>query len=294
MREAVAQLQKSGTLKGTFGATLVKEVGGGRPLSEALALFPDEVPQQDVALLEAGEATGNLDRTLDGLADRHDARRAARRRFLTDSIYPLVLFHFAAFLTPLPPALRKDGTVFGPTWLAATLAILVPFYALLGVAIWLRRTAQGRAFLRRVVDAVPGFGNAARHRRRADFADVLGAAYEAGIQLDRAVELAARAVDLPRADMAAKEVARGKPLHEALRHAAFLPPQLLGRIAVGEQAGELGKALEGVAREESEAAEHIHRRSVVLASKALYLGVAGWIAFYAISTVAGIYGPLLR
>jgi type II secretory pathway component PulF len=294
VREAVAQLQKSGTLKGTFGATLVKEVGGGRPLSEALALFPDEVPQQDVALLEAGEATGNLDRSLDRLADRHEARRAARRRFLTDSIYPLVLFHFAAFLTPLPPAIGKDGRVFGPTWLAAMLAILVPFYAALGAAMWLRRTARGRALLLRVVNAVPGFGNAARHRRRADFAEVLGAAYEAGIQLDRAVELAARAVDLPRAEAAAQEVARGKPLHEALRGAAFLPPQLLGRIAVGEQAGELGKALEGIAREESEAAEHIHLRSVVLASKALYVGVAAWIAFYAISTMAGIYGPLLR
>lgn len=292
MREAVAQLRTNGTLPGRFGAMLVTEVGNGRPLSEALSLFPDEVPKEDVALLEAGEATGNLDRTLDRLADRHEARRAARRRFLTDSIYPLVLFHLAALLTPLPRAVAKDGRVFGPSWLATSLGILVPFYAALGAALWLRRTERGRAFLRRVVDTVPGFGNAARHRRRADFAEVLHAAYEAGVPLDRALTLAGGAVGDPRVEAATEEVARGRTLHESLREAAFLPAPLLGRIAVGEQAGELGKVLEGIAREEAESSEHIHRRSATIATKALYLAIAAWIVYYCVSTMLGIYGNL--
>ncbi len=291
-REAVAQLQTNGTLPGTFGAGVAAEVGRGRPLSEALALFPDEVPAEDVALLDAGETTGNLDRTLDGLADRHEARRSARWRFFTDSVYPLILFHLAALLTPLPSAVRKDGRVFGPSWLFTMLAILVPFYVLLAAVLLARRTAHGRSVLRCVVDAVPGFGKAARHRRRADFAEVLAAAYEAGVPLDRAVTLAGKAVGEPRVEAASREVARGRTLHDALAGAAFLPAPLLGRISVGEKSGELGKMLEGIAREEAETSEHVHRRSVVILSKALYLAVAAWIIFYYASTMLGIYGNL--
>jgi type II secretory pathway component PulF len=291
-REAVAQLQTNGTLPGAFGAGVATEVGRGRPLSEALARFPDEVPAEDVALLEAGETTGNLDRTLDGLALRHEARRSARRRFFTDSLYPLILFHLAALLTPLPPAVKKDGRVFGPSWLFTMLAILVPFYVLLAAVLLARRTAQGRTILRRVVETVPGFGNAARHRRRADFTEVLAAAYEAGVPLDRAVTLAGRAVGDPRLEAASRDVAGGRTLHDALAGTAFLPAPLLSRISVGEKSGDLGKMLEGIAREEAETAEHVHRRSTVIAAKALYLAVAAWIVFYYVSTVLGIYGNL--
>jgi len=263
------------------------------PLSEALARFPDLVPAEDVALVEAGEATGNLDRTLDRLAERHEARRAARRRFLTDTSYPLLVFHLAAFLTPLPTGVAKDGRVFGPTWFWTMVAILLPFYAAVGVAIALRRTARGRAFLRRVVDLLPGFGHAARRGRRADFAEVLHAAYEAGVPLDRALKLAGKAVGDPRVDAASRAVAAGRTLQEALGSAGALPAPLLGAVAVGEQAGDLGKVLERIAREESEAAEHIHRRATLLAAKGFYLAVAAWVVYYCISTMAGYYGGLL-
>lgn len=294
MREAVAQLRANGTLPGAFGEGIDAAVAGGRPLTEALALFPDEVPKEDVALLEAGEATGNLDKTLDRLADRHDARHAARRRFLTDTGYPLILFHLAAVLTPLPSSLAKDGRLFGVTWVTSVLLFLVPFYALVVGAVRLRRTARGRALLRRIVDVLPGFGNAARHRRRGDFADVLGAAYEAGVQMDQALALAGGAVAEPRLEGASAVVARGSTLRDALGSTAFLPQPLLSRIAVGEQAGDLGKILEQIAREEAEASEHVLRRTTLLLSKALYLAVAGWILYYVVSTYLGYYAALLR
>jgi type II secretory pathway component PulF len=270
------------------------EVAGGRPLADALALFPDEVPREDVALLEAGEATGNLDRILDRLAERHDARRTLRRRFLTDIWYPLILFHLAALLTPIPSSFRSDSRLFGPSWILGVLTILVPLYALVGATAWLRRTARGRDLVRRVVDALPGFGNAARHRRRAEFADVLGAAYEAGVRMDRALSLAGSAVGDPRLEVAVTAVGRGSTLRDALGGTGFLPSPLLSRIAIGEQAGEITKALAGIAREEAETAEHVLRRTTTLLAKLVYLAVAAWIVFYYVSTMLGIYGPLLN
>jgi len=294
VREAVSQLRANGTLTGTFGARLEAAVAEGRPFHDALALFPDEVPKEDLALIEAGEATGNLDRTLDRLADRHETRRDARRRFLTDALYPLILFHLAALITPVVTAFPKDGRLFGPSWTTRVVVVLLPFYALVGATIWLHRSARGRARIRRIVDFLPGFGNAARHRRRADFAEVTGAAYEAGVQMDRALELAGNSVEEPRVLNAALVVARGSTLRDALGSTSFLPGPLLSRIAVGEQAGELGKVLEQIAREEAEASEHILRRSTLVLSKAIYIAVAAWILIYVVSTYLGIYGDLLK
>jgi type II secretory pathway component PulF len=278
---------------GRLAPGLETDVAGGRTLSEALARFPDEVPADDVALLEAGEATGNLDRTLERLADRHEARRAARRRFLTESAYPLLLFHLAALLTPLPAAVARDGTVFGPTWLKTMLSILVPFYAIVLAVAWLNRTARGRAIVGRAVDLLPGFGNAARHRRCAEFAEVLGAAYEAGITLDKGLAMAGRATRDPRVDAAVAAVGRGETLRDALARASVLPPPLVVRLAVAEQAGDISKALQEIARNEAEIAENVHRRSAQLAAKGLYIAVALWIAIYYVSTFLGIYGGLL-
>jgi type II secretory pathway component PulF len=252
------------------------------------------VPSEDVALLEAGEATGNLDKTLDRVAARHDARRDARRRFLTDTWYPLILFHAAALLIPLVPAFMKDKKLLGPSWITGVLTVLVPFYALLGGVLWLQRTARGRAAIRRVVDVIPGFGNASRHRRRADFADVLGAAYEAGVQLDRALALAGASVEEPRLGLAATVVGRGSTLKDALATAGFLPLPILNRIGIGEQAGEIGKVLGEVSHEEAEAAEHIFRRSMTLLSKIVYLGVALWIVIYVVSFYMRLYAPFLK
>ncbi len=281
-------------MPGAFGARIEAELAGGRPLAEALALFPDEVPKEDVALLEAGEATGNLDRILDRLAERHDARRAARRRFLTEIWYPLILFHLAALFTPIPSSFGRDGRLFGPSWVGGVLAVLAPAYALAGAAFWLSRRARGRDLLRRIADVLPGFGNAARHRRRGEFADVLGAAYEAGVRMDRALSLAGAAVADRRIEIAATAVGRGSTLRDALLGTGFLPQPLLARIAVGEQAGEIAKALAGIAREEAEAADHVLRRTTTLVAKLVYLAVALWIAFYYVSTMLGIYAPLLR
>lgn len=278
-----------GPFRGALGARVEAEVASGRPLAEALALFPDEVPREDVAILEAGEATGNLDRVLDRLADRHDARASARRGFLTEAWYPLLLFHLAALITPIVPSLRSDGHLFGPSWFAGALSVLVPFYALLGLYRWMRSTARGRDVIRRVVDVVPGFGHAARRHRHAEFADVLGVAYDAGVRLDRATELAGAVVGDARLDAAAAAVGRGSTLLDALAATGFLPSALLSRIAVGEKAGELGKVLAEIARTEAEAAEHALRRSTMLTAKLCYLAVALWIASYALTMLVSVY-----
>ena len=44
-----------------------------------------------------------------------------------------------------------------------------------------------------------------------------------------------------------------------------------------------------IAREEAEAADHLLRRSLQVTAKGLYVAVAFWIFFYALSTILGVY-----
>ncbi|MHC4549078.1 MAG: type II secretion system F family protein [Planctomycetota bacterium] len=287
--EAVAQLRTTGLLPDPVGGAVAESVSRGRPLSEGLACFPDEIPGEDVAFIEAGEATGRLPESLDRLALYHDERRRAARRLLTRAGYPLLIYHLAAFLTPLPGAMAADGRLFGPSWLVTMVALLLPLYAGVAVVLALQRKERGRRWLRRILSALPGFGAAARHRRRARLAAVLGAGYEAGIRIDRALELAARAAGEERALASAAAVAEGTPLAVALAATAAVPPRLVGRLRTGEEAGELTGVLDAIAAEESETAEMLYARSMGILARLLYVAVALWVLFYALSTLVKAY-----
>lgn len=276
--EAVAKLRANRMLKDPVGAAVAEAVARGQPLSAGLRRFPDEVPSEDVALLEAGEATGHLDANLERLVRLYDTRRDARRRMLTEALYPLILIHIAALLLPIG-RLAMAGQLTPATWLASALKVLGPLWGLWLLVRWLRgRSAVWRARFRKVVDLVPGFGTAARHRRRALFATVLEAAYQGGVPVDRALDMAARAAGEPRATTAAAAVAGGSPLSTALVGTNVLDPRAVTQLQTGEEAGEISQALARIAAEENAAADAALTRSVTASGVVVYLLVVVWIA----------------
>ncbi|MHC4818105.1 MAG: type II secretion system F family protein, partial [Planctomycetota bacterium] len=252
--EAVARLRATGTIRDPLGTGVAEAVSRGQPLSAGLGRFPDQVPAADIALLEAGESTGHLDDNLDRLVRLYDLRRATGRRMLTLALYPLLLIHIAAFLLPVA-RLSMAGRLSPVTWLAGALQLLAPLWALWLLVRWLSRSAVWRARLRRILDLVPGFGAAARHRRRALFATVFEAAYQGGVPVDRSLDMAARAAGEPRATAAATAVAGGSPLAAALVGTGVLDPRGLNQLATSEAAGEIGQALQRIAAEETAAAD---------------------------------------
>jgi type II secretory pathway component PulF len=288
--EAIASLRANGTLKDPVGAGAAEAVSRGEPLSAGLGRFPDQVPAEDVALLEAGEATGHLDENLDRLVRLYDLRRDTRRRMLTQSLYPLILIHIAAMLLPIGRlAMARELSTL--TWLAAVLKVLAPLWGLYLLVRWLSRSsAVWRERFRRIVDLVPGFGAAARHRRRALFATVLEAAYQGGVPVDRALDMAARAAGEPGAAPAAAAVARGSPLAAALAGTDVLDAQAMSQLATAEAAGEISQALQRIAADETTAADEILRRSVTTAGTVIYFAVALWIAWSVIMFYAGYFG----
>jgi type II secretory pathway component PulF len=280
--EALATLRGAGMVRDPVGAGLAEAVSTGRPLSAGLGRFPDQVPAEDVALIEAGEATGHLDENLDRLVRLHDARRAAKRRVLTLALYPLILLHIAAILLPIG-RLAMVGEFTAATWLASVLKVVAPFWGVWILVAWLSRSAVWRARFRRILDLVPGFGAAARHRRRAVFATVLETAYQGGVSVDRSLDMAARAAGEPGATVAARAVAGGSPLAAAMVGTGVLDAAAVSQLAASEAAGEISHALERIAAEETAAADALLTRSVTALGTVIYLLVVAWIGWSVIS-----------
>ena len=274
-----------------LGTRIQRSVQQGHPLSAALKEFPDQFPSEDVALIEAGEATGHVDGNLDRLAEIHEERTKARRALLARSAYPLALLHFAALILPVAH-LASQGRFTTANWLWEALSLLAPLWAIVLVILYLNRFAAWRDRFRAVIDVLPGFGGAARHHRRAIFASVLEAAYEAGVPMDRSLGLAARAAHEPKALRAAEAVSDGNSLALALTNARVLPAATVSRVATGEEAGDIAKTLRFIAEEERSKADAALKASMVALGVLITLVVMGWIAWNVISFYVNLYAGL--
>jgi len=283
--DAIRVLRANGTLGGARGQAIAEAVAQGRTLSSAL-----DAPAEEVALVAAGEETGRLDANLERLAGLRTARAAARRRLLLRVLYPLVLFHLAALLIPLPETFWKAE--FPWNWLFRVLLVLGPFYAALLVASRMARTERGRAALVRARDLLPGFGAAARHARRATFATVLGAAYESAIPLDRGVAIAANAAGVP-GGAASATIAGGAGLAAALAPTGIFDRTGVARLQTAEVAGEIGRTLGAIAAEEGVLAEQRFERATFVLAKILYVAAAIWILAYYVTFWLRYYSQFL-
>jgi type II secretory pathway component PulF len=209
----------------------------GETLSKAAG---DVLPALDIAALRAGEASGDLEKALGALADRHDAEAARERERKATTAYPFFVAHFAAILMPIPD-LVQGNTAGAIGWAAL---VLVPLYA------WAAyRTAARRALENTRAGArPPAWARLLWTRASVEEADgralrALGWLENAGVPLLEAVPLASHAGAGGRAseDLVTgyAAVLAGKPLSTAWSR---LPPDLVSSLRTGESTGRLGEA----------------------------------------------------
>lgn len=184
------------------------------------------------ALLRLGEETGCLDATLAGLAAFFEAEHRVARRVQARMVQPFVTGLAACFVLPAPLAVR-----FGA---AAYLAAALPLFSLLllksGAAMWLLFTAtrdKPRYAVGRLLWA-------------------LATALEAGLPIQRAVQLAADALGPCATATALRAVPaaswQGRPLSETLPEVCRLPRTATVMIETMERTGDTVTTLRWLAK----------------------------------------------
>lgn len=246
------------------------EVAAGCPLHRALGAFPRAFPSLYVALVKAGEASGELPRVLAALATHLEQQAEVRRRTLAALLYPamvsivglLIVFALMVYVVPQVtavfahsrqelPLLTRLLTTAGQFALpAGILALLVGL-----LASWaLRRALNDEAQRKRIHAAIlrlPVLGPLFRATEAARFSATLGILIGGGVPLLAALNTGREVLRFqPMVDAVGNTlsaVAEGGTLARSLAAEKAFPSLLTHLVAGGEKSGRLSDMLEHAA-----------------------------------------------
>ncbi|CAJ0992054.1 type II secretion system F family protein [Sodalis praecaptivus] len=195
---------------------------------------------------------------------------------------------------PLPPTaallLRTaaHGREYGLAYLAGGLALYCAWRRLC------HYHPRWRGRLRAALLWLPLAGPLLRHHALHQLFQTLSMSHSAGIALDRALAVAARAVGHPRYRQALlrcrRDLRRGKALHQALAPAALFPAHCRWLIGSGELTGTLDEVLAQLAQCHGKQARQKAERLAQLAEPALLLLTGAMVC----GLVVILYVPLLQ
>lgn len=267
-------------------ASLRSEVNAGSAFARALAQHPREFSATYVAVIAAGEQSGQLGRVLERLADDLEARENLRNKLIAASLYPAIVSAIAVIIVVflVTYVVPQVASVFSGSQRALPLLTVIMMGISDGVRAhgWLMLGALvlltgGVIFARRQPDLrlrmdaawlrLPLAGRLARGYNAARFCGTLAMLASAGVPILKALQTAAETLSnqAMRADAldALVLVREGAPLASAIGSKKRFPPLVTMFARLGEQTGQLPTMLQRAAEQLS---AEVQRRAMHLAT----------------------------
>lgn len=251
-------------------AMVEDELRKGNTLSDSLAKHPKIFEPLTINLIKAGEMSGNIDESLERLANHYDKAYQTRQKvvsamsypaivgvlaigvviFLLATIVPMFVDMFAGFGGELPLLTQivmqlSDWTI--SYWYLIVLAVLALIFAY-----WLmKRSLQGRLVLDTMLLRMPIFGKIFKKSALARLTRTLSSLFTSSVPILQALTMVEKVVGnevMSKVVLASRDsLERGGSLTEPMRgHWAF-PPLIPHMISIGEQTGSLDHMLLKVA-----------------------------------------------
>lgn len=248
-----------------------EDIRQGVAFSEASARHPKVFPPIFVNMMRAGEASGNIDDTLERLADSMAKQYSLKKKVQATLTYPAVLliitllvsFFLMIFVVPTFVAMFEDLDIELPWITKAVLAIshfLQKYWwliigGLIGTMLGLRQLYMTNAKLNYQVNVailkMPIFGPLLQKSVIARMTRTLSSLFSSAVPILQALTIVEKIVGNP---VVAKVVGQAKlslqqggTLSEPLAKSWLFPPLVHQMTAIGEQTGSLDYMLEKVA-----------------------------------------------
>jgi len=252
--------------RGVYKAMLLsikEKIEGGSSLGRAMHHFRGVFPDFYVNMVEAGEASGQLDRVLDRLADFLEKQHSIKLKIRSSTLYPMIMlsvsiivlsFLFTFVIPKIVKIFRDTKTVlpFATQVLLFVSNVFVNYWWLLAL-IFLFFTLYIRKLVRNHRYQVDGLllklpGGVMQSLYYGRFARTLSFLIEGGLPMLKALSLAANSMGnkvLEASVVRAEErVAEGQRLSASLD---LFPPMFLQLIATGEKSGKLSETVKRAA-----------------------------------------------
>ncbi|GMB07463.1 type II secretion system F family protein [Thermolongibacillus altinsuensis] len=242
----------------------------GNPLSAAMAKHKQIFPPLVVNMIRAGEAGGNMDETLERLADHFEKVHRTRQKivsalaypvvvglvavgvviFLLVSVVPTFVAMFADFNAELPAITKfvlKASEVMQQYWWLVLLSLLA-FYTLIMV---MKRQKQTKYYFDYVLLRLPIFGGMLQKAVLARMTRTLSSLFSSSVPILQALSIVENVVEnevIAKVIREARDaLERGQSLTEPMRRHWAFPPLVTQMIAIGEETGSLDAMLAKVA-----------------------------------------------
>jgi type IV pilus assembly protein PilC len=247
-----------------------EDLRAGNPLSMATAKHKRIFPPMFVNMIKAGEAGGNMDETLERLADHFEKVHRTRQKMVSALAYPIVVGiiaigvviflligvvptfvqMFADFHAELPAITKfvlKASEVMQVYWWLVVLAIF-GLYVLFSV---LKKHKESKYYIDYVMLRMPIFGKLLQKAALARMARTLSSLFSSSVPILQALAIVENVVEnevIAKVIKQARDsLERGQSLTEPMKKHWAFPPLVTQMIAIGEETGSLDAMLAKVA-----------------------------------------------
>ncbi len=249
-----------------LAGALWKKISEGRPLSSAMAEFPQYFKESHCQLVAAGEASGRLAAVMERIVGYMQESAELRKKLTAALAYPLFIVGFAFliiifFLTFVLPKVRGMIETMGGhmqifavllVWAAKLLVYVGPVLAVAAVIAvaflvnW-RKTEAGRRATDSWLFRIPVFSSLYEHSHILQVTSLLSTLLESGINTPEALRLVEKTVQntILRAGYGniRRMIQEGSSLSAAFRKTRIMPDIDIDILAVGENTGNLASSL---------------------------------------------------
>ena len=251
-------------------ADIAQKVEQGKSLSAAMGSYKDVFDESQIGMTKSGEATGQLNNVLTGLADRLEKNASLRGKVKGAMIYPVVILSLLVavifiMMIVVVPKMTEFFTQAGKKLPLATQILInvsnflqtywffmaiVTVGIVLTVSAW-KKTVVGKYQWDHLMMKMPLFGKLIQKSILARIARLLSDLLDSGVQVVQSLNIIAGAVGnevyRQKLIVAAQDIEQGIPLAEALNDPSLFPVVLINMIEIGEQTAHLDLVCEKIA-----------------------------------------------
>lgn len=289
----------------TVLSRIMENVKGGKGFSEAL--LEENFPSYFIAMVQSGEASGNLDRTLEMLSQHLEKEEEARRKIKEALAYPALVLTLgvATFLILLKFVIPKISLMYEglggelPFITRFVLRLEGLFFPIL-LVLTLGIGSLSFLFQRRqdlchsVLLKLPLIGGIFQKGFLAHFTSVLALLLQSGIPILQALDSLAQTFSagfFRKSLLSIRDaLSEGRGLAKSLEHSGWIPETALALILSGEESGKLPEALQEIAKESQRELESQAHMLLKLLEPALILAVGVLVGFIVLSAILPILG----
>lgn len=249
---------------------VVAAVEKGESLASAMGLQPRIFPPLFVSMVEAGEASGSLEKTFSRMGDYFEKESHLKGIVLKALIYPAILLLVVIgvviiMMVKIVPQFMASFSQLGMELPAITRAVIAVSNFFVGYWPWLlgsiaglvvlfqvfKKSTTGAFFLGKLSLNFPLVGKLTLKTACARMTRTISTLIGSGIPIVRTVDIVSRlmgnAVLRKALEEAKIEVERGVSLSKPLEYSGVFPPMVYHMIGIGEETGNMEEMLDKIA-----------------------------------------------